>query len=330
MSLVGQTEAAVATPRQTAGPRPPRSSTAALATDAIAKRFGDFQALRGVSIDVQPGERLALLGPNGAGKTTLARCLCGTLAPDSGHVELLGRRLPTRGGRQPLGFVPQELAVYPDLTTRENLHAFGRFNRLRGRELRRRIDWALEWTGLADRANELVKTFSGGMKRRVNMACGVLHDPKVLLLDEPTVGVDPQSRQRIFEMLDELRDAGAAIVLTTHHLEEAEQRCDRIVILDRGAVIAQGSLAELVDATIGPERQVHMQLAEPIGADRVPGFRVDPGGRVLRASIADVARDLPTLIDAVHHAGGDIADVEVHAPTLHAVFLHLTGRELRE
>lgn len=317
--------------------RPPVSTIApaadlspALSTHELTKRFGDFEALRGVSMEVQPGERLALLGPNGAGKTTLARCLCGTLAPDQGHIELLGRRLPKRGGRRELGFVPQELAVYPDLTTRENLRAFGRFQGLRGRELRHRIDWALEWTGLGDRAHDLVKTFSGGMKRRVNMACGVLHGPRVLLLDEPTVGVDPQSRQRIFEMLDELRDDGAAIVLTTHHLDEAEQQCDRIVIIDSGAVIASGSLNSLVDETIGRERQVQMQLAEAIAADTVPGLRVDEAGTTLRAHIADVARDLPAIIETVHRAGGDIADVEVHAPTLHAVFLHLTGRELRE
>ncbi|MEM9185692.1 MAG: ABC transporter ATP-binding protein [Planctomycetota bacterium] len=294
----------------------------------IAKRFGDFTALEGVSLAVSKGERLALLGPNGAGKTTFVRCICGRMAPDRGRIELLGKRVPPRGNRGPLGFVPQEIAIYPDLTARENLMAFGRFHGVRGRELRRRVDWALEWTGLAERERSLTKTFSGGMKRRVNIACGVLHGPRVLLLDEPTVGVDPQSRERIFAMLDELSSTGTAIVLTTHHLEEAEQRCDRIVIVDHGRVAAEGTLAELIAQTIGPERRVRVALSGPL--DQVNGFAMEPGGRAVEARIADVATELPRLIAEVDHAGGRIADVEVHAPTLHAVFLHLTGKELRE
>lgn len=299
-----------------------------LRTIDVAKRFGDFAALEGVSLAVEAGERLALLGPNGAGKTTLARCICGRHTLDAGSIELLGKQLPRHGGRQALGFVPQELAIYPDLTTRENLHAFGRFQGLRGKTLRQRVDWALEWTGLADRANELVKTFSGGMKRRVNIACGVLHEPQVLLLDEPTVGVDPQSRQRIFEMLNQLRDAGAAIVLTTHHLEEAEQQCDRIVIIDHGRVAAQGTLSELITQTVGPERQVRVRLTHPLA--RVNGFNLAEAGRLCETRIADVGYELPRILSEISEAGGTIADVEVQAPTLHAVFLHLTGRELRE
>lgn len=299
-----------------------------LAAREITKRFGGLTALQGVSLGVEPGQRLALLGPNGAGKTTLVRCLCGRLAPDGGVIELLGRELPPRGRRHELGFVPQEIALYPDLTARENLTAMGRFHGVRGRRLRQRVDWALNWTGLADRAGSLVRTFSGGMKRRVNIACGVLHRPRVLLLDEPTVGVDPQSRERIFTMLDELTSGGAAIVLTTHHLEEAETRCDRIVIIDHGQVAAEGTLGELISQTIGPERRVRLTLSGPM--ERANGFSLEPGGLGLRAKIADVAADLPRLIEEVDGAGGRIADIEVHAPTLHAVFLHLTGKELRE
>lgn len=294
----------------------------------VAKRFGDLAALEGVSLSLGEGERLALLGPNGAGKTTLVRCICGRLAPDRGRIELLGKRLPPRGNRDALGFVPQELAIYPDLTARENLMAFGRFHGVRGRELRRRVDWALEWTGLADRAGSLTKTFSGGMKRRVNIACGVLHEPRVLLLDEPTVGVDPQSRERIFAMLDQLSSSGTAIVLTTHHLEEAEQRCDRIVIIDHGSVIAEGTLPQLIAQTIGTERRVRVTLAGPL--DHANGFAMQADGRGLQAKIADVATELPQLIAEVDQAGGRIADIEVHAPSLHAVFMHLTGKELRE
>ena len=235
----------------------------ALRVRDVVKRFGSTLALDRARLELRPGERLALLGPNGAGKTTLVRCLCGRAAPDAGEIEMFGRPLPRTGGREKLGFVPQEIALYPDLTTRENLEAFGRFHGLRGAEVRNAVEWALAWTGLADRADDLTKTFSGGMRRRVNIACGVLHRPRVLLLDEPTVGVDPQSRERIFVMLEELRDQGTSILLTTHQLDEAEERCDRIVIIDHGRVIAEGTLSELIESTVGLNRRVTLKLTEP-------------------------------------------------------------------
>jgi ABC-2 type transport system ATP-binding protein len=300
----------------------------ALRVRDVAKRFRSAVALDRASLELQRGERLALLGPNGAGKTTLVRCICGRAVPDAGEIEMLGERLPPTGGRQGLGFVPQEVALYPDLTAGENLEAFGRFHGLRGGELRQAVQWALGWTGLSDRARELTKTFSGGMKRRVNIACGVLHRPRVLLLDEPTVGVDPQSRERIFAMLDELRDHGTSILLTTHQLDEAEQRCDRIAIIDHGHVIAGGTLSELVEATVGPKRRVTLRLAAP--GPRPEGFRAGAGPRELVAEVADVALELPALLERVREVGGEVSDVEVRAPSLHAVFIHLTGRELRE
>jgi ABC-2 type transport system ATP-binding protein len=294
----------------------------------LAKRFGSAVALDHASLELRSGERLAVLGPNGAGKTTLVRCICGRAVPDAGEIELLGELLPRAGGRERLGFVPQEVALYPDLTARENLEAFGRFHGLRGPGLREAVEWALSWTGLADRARELTKTFSGGMKRRVNIACGVLHRPLVLLLDEPTVGVDPQSRERIFAMLDELRGHGTSILLTTHQLDEAEQRCDRIVIIDRGRVIAAGTLADLVVGTVGPKRRVTFRLAAP--GPRPEGLRAGADPRELVAEVADVALELPALLERVREAGGEVGDVEVRAPSLHSVFIHLTGRELRE
>lgn len=317
---------------------------AALAVEQLAKAYGSRQALDGVSFEAAEGELLGLLGPNGAGKTTLIRCLSGRVRPDAGGITLLGQPLGPRGGRELLGFVPQELGIYPDLTTRENLRAFGVFNGLRGRTLRARIDWALEWTGLADRAEDLPKSFSGGMKRRVNIACGVLHNPRVLLLDEPTVGVDPQSRERIFSMIEALRGTGTTVLLTTHHLEEAEQRCDRIVVMDHGQVIAQGTLAELIDQTIGQHRQATVRLTKPLedyAAHRlahdwepivagVNGHAAKPDPSLLRTRIGNVAEDLPRLLDSITGLGGDIRDVEVQAPNLQSVFLHLTGRELRE
>jgi ABC-2 type transport system ATP-binding protein len=300
----------------------------ALRVRDVAKRFGAATALDCASLELRASERLALLGPNGAGKTTLVRCICGRAVPDSGEIEMLGRRLPRRGGREKLGFVPQEIAIYPDLTARENLEAFGRFQGLRGGHLREAVDWALVWTGLSDRARDLTKTFSGGMKRRVNIACGVLHRPPVLLLDEPTVGVDPQSRERIFVMLEELRGQGTSILLTTHQLDEAEKRCDRIVIIDHGRVIAEGTLSELIEGTVGANRRVILKLAEP--GPTLEGFQTSDDPRELRGEVADVALELPELLTRIRESGGQINDVEVRTPSLHSVFIHLTGRELRE
>ena len=294
----------------------------------LGKRFGGTIALQGASLDLRQGERLALLGPNGAGKTTLVRCICGLAAPDEGEIEFFNQRLPPSGNRQQLGFVPQEIALYPDLTARENLQAFGRFHGLRGSELREAIEWALAWTGLADRANDLTKIFSGGMRRRLNIACGVLHRPLVLLLDEPTVGVDPQSRERIFVMLEELWSHGTSILLTTHQLDEAEQRCDRIVIIDHGRAIAQGTLAELIVSTVGVNRRVTFKLAGPGPA--LQGLEVNDNRHELVAEVSDVALELPELLSRIHEAGGQVRDLEVHSPSLHSVFIHLTGRELRE
>ncbi|NGP51947.1 ABC transporter ATP-binding protein [Thioalkalivibrio sp. XN8] len=254
-----------------------------LEIDGLARRYGDQDALRGVSLALGAGECLGLLGPNGAGKTTLVRIIAGRVRPDAGRVRLLGRSLQPGGsaGREALGVVPQEIALYPLLTAVENLEVFGALQGVHGGELARRVDWALAFSGLEARRDDRVGTFSGGMQRRLNIACSVLHRPRVLLLDEPTVGVDPQSRERIWHMLDELRATGTSIVLTTHQLDEAENQCDRIVIIDHGRVIAAGTLAELV-AGIG---------------DAAP--EPEPEPRVRQAS-------------------------------LQAVFIHLTGRALRE
>jgi len=300
------------------------------------KNFGQVAALNGATFELRQGELLALLGPNGAGKTTLIRAITGRVRLDGGEIRLFDRVVASRRTAPELGIVPQEIALYPLLSARENLQAFGSLHGLKGKELGSQIDWALDRTGLADRAKEPVKQFSGGMRRRLNIACGVLHHPRVVLLDEPTVGVDPQSRDRIYDMLADLAASGVSLLLTTHHLEEAEARCSRTVIIDHGKVIAAGTLSELVDQTVGRFRLVTLRLDAALegttlniaGTDNESG--TDNNGRILRARMRDVASELPPLLERIRTAGRAVDDVEVRGPSLQSVFIHLTGRELRE
>lgn len=301
----------------------------ALEVSEVRKSYAGHEALRGVSFSVRAGERLALLGPNGAGKTTLIRCISGRVEVSSGEVRLFGKRLGQPNSTAHLGVVPQDLAIYPDLSAKENLECFARLHGLRGRKLHERVDWALHWIGLEDRASDMTAKFSGGMKRRVNIACGVMHSPGLLLLDEPTVGVDPQSRQRIFDMLDELNRVGTTILLTTHHLDEAQQRSDRIVIIDHGQVIANGTIDELLEQTVGKQKRVTLEVEGPV--DDLPvGLELNPAtGRILGAC-ENLADELPGWMESFSKSGARIKNLELQTPDLHHVFLHLTGRELRE
>lgn len=296
-----------------------------------AKRFGAVRALDGASVELRRGETLALLGPNGAGKTTMVRAVAGRVRLDGGTIELFGEAVGAEDApaRRRLGIVPQEIALYDLLTARENLEAFGRMHGLGGAALRDRVREALEWTGLASRGDDRVKGFSGGMKRRLNIACGILHGPEAILLDEPTVGVDPQSRERIWEMLGELKRRGASLLLTTHHLEEAEARADRIVVVDHGKTIAAGTLRELIDSTLGPSRTLHVRLSTAL-ASLPAGFTSDGDARSLEAPMHDPLADLPAALAALREAGATIDEFRLEGPSLQGVFLHLTGRELRE
>jgi ABC-2 type transport system ATP-binding protein len=302
-----------------------------LVVDSVVKRFGELVAVDGVSLELREGECLGLLGPNGAGKSTLIRSIVGRVKPDAGAIAVLGAPAESAAAREALGWVPQELAIYPRLSCRENLQAFGRYHGITGEKLEEAVTWGLKWSSLEDRGDELTRNLSGGKKRRLNMAAGLLHRPRVVLMDEPTVGVDPQSRNHIFEMIAELRAAGAALVYTTHHMEEAERLCDRIAIIDHGKVIAQGSKEELIKSTFGDRTQALARFAG--GSERVAEWVAGKGGRWIGPE-AEFTLEHPSeiarLLESATEDGLALEDLALHRPNLESVFLHLTGRELRD
>ncbi len=299
----------------------------------VTKSFGDRRALDGVSLELAPAEILGLLGPNGAGKTTLVRSVAGRVVPEAGSVRILGFDAADPRARAVRGWVPQEIALYALLTPRENLWTFGRYQGLSGDALERGIASSLEWIGLADRAHDKTDRLSGGMKRRLNIAAGTIHDPRVLLLDEPTVGVDPQSRERIYAMIGELKARGVSLLYTTHYMEEAERLCDRIAIIDHGKVIASGTKDELVRRTVGSRQALALDAASPIPPalwDRLSPLGAQRDGLQVRLSVEDPGTEIRRLLDLFHAAGVPVRDLTLKTPTLEEVFLQLTGRELRE
>jgi ABC-2 type transport system ATP-binding protein len=303
----------------------------------LRKVFGELVAADGVSFTARPGEIFGLLGPNGAGKTTTIGCVSGLLTPTAGRVRVMGHDVVRDGvaARRSLGVVPQEVALYEDLSAAENLAYWGGAQGMRNPRLRSRIQEVLELTGLQDRAREPVKRFSGGMKRRLNFACGILHQPQVLLLDEPTVGVDPQSRVRLEELVRAEARAGKCVLYTTHYMDEAEELCDRLAIIDHGQIIAQGTLAEL-RALLGERDLLRLSGAFPPESARKAFERLD-GIEVVQAdesllvlSLAEATSRLPAIFAALAAAGAEIRGTTLTQPSLESLFIKLTGKELRE
>jgi ABC-2 type transport system ATP-binding protein len=298
---------------------------------SLVKRFGQVTALDGVSLGLHDGECLGLLGPNGAGKSTLIRSIVGRVIPSAGSVAVFGNPASSDAARKSLGWVPQDLALYPRLTCRENLAAFGRYHGLAGRKLAESVAWCLDWAALADRAGDLVKDLSGGMKRRLNMAAGIIHRPKIVLMDEPTVGVDPQSRNRIFEMIEALRAEGSAIIYTTHYMEEAQRLCDRVAIIDHGRIIASGTSDELIQNAFASRSHVLAKFDGPPSA--ISAWVERQGGRLVDSTAEftiENSTEIAGLLEDAARAGLTLEDVSLRRPNLESVFLHLTGRELRE
>ncbi len=301
------------------------------------KSFGETQAVQGVDFTVQPGEIFSLLGPNGAGKTTTISMLSCLLRPDEGDARVMGHsiRSDQMGVKSVLGVVPQEIALYEDLTARENLTFWGKMYGLRGGALKARVDEVLEVIGLRERARERVGKYSGGMKRRVNIGVALLHKPKVIYMDEPTVGIDPQSRRNILDSVVALKDQGMTVLYTTHYMEEAQELSDHIAIMDHGKMIASGAHEELVRLVGGQTRidltlnmEASAVLEEWRSVEGVSQVSAEDG--LVTVLVDDSNAVLPRLFDATNRLAARITSVDIQEPNLEAVFLHLTGRALRD
>jgi ABC-2 type transport system ATP-binding protein len=324
----------VAHPGVPAGESP---ETPTLRCTGLRKAFGDLVAVDDVGFEISRGETYGLLGPNGAGKTTLISMVAGVLDADGGEVLVDGIRMDpsAREAKARIGYVPQDVAVYPDLTGRENLRFFASLYRLERRLARDRVAEVLDIVGLADRADEQVKKYSGGMKRRLNIAVGLIHRPRLLILDEPTVGVDPQSRNSILESIERLSTEGMSVLYTTHYMEEAERLCDRVGIVDLGHLIAEGPPRSLT-SQLGDSEHISLtvegDLSTTVAAIQVlpVATRVTGDQGTVDVLVRDADSALPEVMTTAIRAGASIRSVSVEEPDLEAVFLHLTGKTLRD
>jgi ABC-2 type transport system ATP-binding protein len=303
----------------------------------LTRRFDDLVAVNGVDIEIAGGETFGLLGPNGAGKTTTISMIAGLLEPDQGAVKVDGHRITTGSpaGKGSIGLVPQDLAIYPDLTAAENLTFFGRLYGMSGQPLDSRVNEVLDVIGLVERRDDLISEYSGGMKRRLNIGIGLLHKPRLLILDEPTVGVDPQSRNAILESVENLSSEGMAVLYTTHYMEEAERLCDRVAIIDEGEIQAEGTRRELV-SMVGEKDRIAITGTGNLtaAAEAVSSVEGVTGASAsdhrLDVLAIDASSVLPQILAQITSAGASITGVQVVEPNLEAVFLHLTGKALRD
>ena len=303
----------------------------------LRKNYGDRVAVNGVSFDIAPGEAFGLLGPNGAGKTTTIKMICGLLKPDSGEVFIGGVKSVARASetRRSLGYVPHELALYPDLTAAENLTFWGRLEDLKGRELKARTEAVLDIVDLRERANDRVSEFSSGMQRRLNLAVALLGEPKLLVLDEPTVGVDPQSRGGILDRLSELRTSGVALLYASHYIDEIERFCDSVAIVDHGNLIASGTPLELV-RSLGGSQRLDIGATGNVGAFVSAAYaipEVDEAKLVngaVRLTVRNAAVAIPAVVKVAEETAVQLSDIQIGGANLEEVFLALTGRTMRD
>jgi ABC-2 type transport system ATP-binding protein len=309
-----------------------------LSVQELKKSFGKFDAVKGVSFSIEKGESFSLLGPNGAGKSTIINMITGLFPPSSGEIQINGIDVikNAKQAQKIIGVVPQEIALYETLSAKENLKFWGRMYDLSGKELEKSVDEVLEIIGLTDRAKDKVSTFSGGMKRRVNIGAAILHQPDILIMDEPTVGIDPQSRNHILETVKRLNNEGMTIIYTSHYMEEVEYLCERIGIIDHGELIACGTLKELRE-TIGDRSRIVLTLDRGtsldilnVGKGKFAEKDIQLQDNKLMIFHKEPQLILSDLIQLVTNSGTRVTSVEIIEPNLESVFLHLTGRSLRD
>ncbi|NOX70558.1 MAG: ABC transporter ATP-binding protein [Gammaproteobacteria bacterium] len=313
-----------------------------LVVENLIKQYGDLMAVDNISFEASQGTVFGLLGPNGAGKSTAINCISGLLKATSGRIRVAGFDVQKEGkkARKSLGVVPQELALYEDLPAIDNLRFWGKAYGMRGAELQSRVQDVLAHIGLGDRAGDLPKTFSGGMKRRLNFGCGIVHRPAVMLLDEPTVGVDPQSRERLFEMVEAERNNGTCVLYTTHYMEEAERLCDSVAIIDHGKLISQGTVAEL-RAQLGardvlqlsgefPQASTELAVKNLVESGLSDLEMISQEETSITLTLTSGSQHLPAIFSTLSDAGGKVSETNLRSPNLETLFLLLTGKELRE
>lgn len=309
----------------------------AVEVKGLKKFYKDVKAVNGVDFSIQSGEIFSLLGPNGAGKTTTINVLTGLFPPNAGDALILGhsiRKEPLKA-KALMGVVPQEIALYEDLSARENLVFWGKLYGLRGKQLQKRVDEVLELIGLRDRQRQRISKYSGGMKRRVNIGIALLHLPKLVIMDEPTVGIDPQSRRHILDNVLQLNKQGMTVLYTTHYMEEAQELSSHIAIMDQGRIVANGTHAELVKL-VGEQDRVELTLSQDGGKvlrewKELKGVsRIDQEGEKIVLLVNDSNAVLPELFKIANQQNARIASIAIHEPNLETVFLHLTGKALRD